>query len=75
MSHEIEHCSQPVYLILSLGVELVGPGKRLFAGVVNEIFFAVGLVLLAGVAFGLRDWFWIELALSIPTVVFISFWW
>ncbi|XP_062580306.1 organic cation transporter protein-like [Saccostrea cucullata] len=57
-----------------IGMELVGPGKRLFAGVVNEIFFAVGLVLLAGVAFALRDWFWIELSLSIPTVVFISFW-
>ncbi|XP_061177668.1 organic cation transporter protein-like [Saccostrea echinata] len=57
-----------------IGMELVGPGKRLFAGVVNEIFFAVGLVLLAGVAYALRDWFWIELSLSIPTVVFISFW-
>ncbi|XP_048771044.2 organic cation transporter protein-like isoform X2 [Ostrea edulis] len=57
-----------------IGVELVGPSKRLFAGVVNEIFFAVGLVLLAGVAYGLRDWFWIELSLSIPTVIFIAFW-
>lgn len=57
-----------------IGMELVGPSKRLFAGVINEVFFAVGLVLLAGVAYAFRDWFWIELSLSIPTVVFMAFW-
>ncbi|CAG2222323.1 OCTN [Mytilus edulis] len=58
-----------------IGLELVGPTKRNLAGIVIEYFFALGLVLLAGVAYLLRDWFYIELAFGAPMVLFLLMWW
>jgi OCT family organic cation transporter-like MFS transporter 4/5 len=43
-------------------MEIVGPSKRVWAGIVIEYFFAIGLVVLAGVAYALRDWVYIEIA-------------
>lgn len=58
-----------------LGMEIVGPSKRVWAGIVIEYFFAVGLVVLAGVAYALRDWMYIEIATSVPSVFFLLYWW
>jgi hypothetical protein len=41
---------------LSTGLEMVGPSKRNWAGIVIHMFFAVGLVYLAGMGYFLRDW-------------------
>ncbi|KAJ8314448.1 hypothetical protein KUTeg_006598 [Tegillarca granosa] len=45
-----------------IGMELVGPSKRKLAGIIVEYFFALGLVLLSGVAYLIRDWKYIEIA-------------
>ncbi|KAK3098164.1 hypothetical protein FSP39_016805 [Pinctada imbricata] len=56
-------------------MELVGPSKRIYAGIINEYFFALGLVVLSGVAYLLRDWYTIELAVSIPTLLYLFYGW
>ena len=56
-------------------MELVGPSKRMWAGIVIAYFFAAGLVILAGVGYLIRDWMYLELALSIPGVFFLIYWW
>ncbi|XP_034334409.2 organic cation transporter protein [Magallana gigas] len=58
-----------------IGMEMVGPRKRVYAGIVTNYFFAFGFILLGGIAYVLKDWFWIELCLSIPTVFYLSYWW
>ncbi|KAJ8316719.1 hypothetical protein KUTeg_005729 [Tegillarca granosa] len=54
-----------------IGLELVGPTKRKFVGIATNYFFAIGLLVLAGVGYLLRDWQYILLALSAPTVLLI----
>ena len=56
-------------------MEMVGPRKRLYAGIVTNYFFAFGIILLGLIAYVLKDWFWIELCLSVPTVFYLSYWW
>lgn len=56
-------------------MELVGPSKRLWAGIVVEYFFALGLVILAGVGYLLRDWKNIEIAVSFVNILYLSYYW
>ncbi|XP_060081316.1 organic cation transporter protein-like [Ylistrum balloti] len=58
-----------------LGVELVGPSKRKYTGLVAEYFFSIGLVILAGVSFLVRDWFIINIICSAHAALFIFYWW
>ena len=56
-------------------MELVGPSKRMWAGIVVEYFFAIGLLILAGVAYLLRDWKYIEMAVAFPNILYLSYYW
>ncbi|XP_061193498.1 organic cation transporter protein-like isoform X2 [Saccostrea echinata] len=58
-----------------LGVEIVGPSKRLWAGVVIEYFFAIGLVVLCLIGYLIRDWNYNEIAVSAPSALLLSYWW
>ncbi|OWF45912.1 organic cation transporter protein-like [Mizuhopecten yessoensis] len=58
-----------------LGVELVGPSKRKYAGMVIEYFFSIGLMTLAGVSYFARHWYYINIICSAPAVLFILYWW
>lgn len=58
-----------------LGMEIVGPSKRLWAGVVIEYFFALGLVLLCLVGYLVREWKYNEIILSVPSVFILTYWW
>ncbi|XP_071955250.1 organic cation transporter protein-like [Antedon mediterranea] len=55
--------------------EIVGPSWRTFIGITIEYFFTLGYITLTGVAYALRDWQNIELALSLPGVLFLSYFW
>lgn len=58
-----------------LGMEIVGPSKRLWAGIVIEYFFALGLVLLCLMGYLVREWKYNEIVLSVPSAIILVYWW
>ncbi|BFZ25234.1 hypothetical protein BsWGS_28273 [Bradybaena similaris] len=59
----------------SMGIELVGPSKRTFTGVVVEFYWAVGVLLTLPIAYFIREWRYIQLTLCLLTVPLFSLWW
>ncbi|XP_077977325.1 organic cation transporter protein-like [Glandiceps talaboti] len=55
--------------------EMVGPSKRTLCGMVSMVFFGIGYMLLALYAYLLRTWWILQLVLTVPTILFVSFWW
>ncbi|CAL8315157.1 unnamed protein product [Merluccius merluccius] len=58
-----------------LGTEWTGPKQRMLAGVLTDYFFGLGYILLAGVAYLLRDWRHLQLAVSAPGFLFFFYLW
>ena len=56
-----------------LGVELVGPSKRVLCGIVIEFFFVSGELYLALTAWYFRQWRRIQLANVLPGILFLSY--
>ena len=55
------------------GLEMVGDSKRTLAGSVYQMFWPAGVLILTGVAYLLRDWSHLQLAMACPTVLFLSY--
>lgn len=53
-----------------IGTELVGPSKRVIANCIIQCFFAIGYMLLAVVAFFVRDWRKLQLTVVAPIFLF-----
>lgn len=53
-----------------MGTELVGPSKRVIANCIIQCFFAIGYMLLAVVAFFVRDWRKLQLTIVAPIFLF-----
>ncbi|KAK7485174.1 hypothetical protein BaRGS_00023584 [Batillaria attramentaria] len=60
---------------LVIGMELVGPQSRTFAAMAIEIVWCGGELLLVLFAYFIRNWRWLEIALSIPSIVLLFYWW
>lgn len=58
-----------------IAMEMVGPTKRLFAGVVSMMFFSFGYMLTAAFAYFISDWRWLQIALTLPGVLFMGYYW
>jgi len=56
-------------------MEIVGAPRRMFTGMMIQVFFAVGVCYVALVSFLLKSWQYINLAVVIPTVFYLSYWW
>ncbi|XP_029965987.1 organic cation transporter protein isoform X2 [Salarias fasciatus] len=56
-----------------LGTEWTGSKQRMLAGIVTDYSFGVGYILLAGVAYLIRDWRKLQLAISAPGFFFIFY--
>lgn len=54
---------------------MVGPKKRLIAGVGCQLFFTFGFILTAGFAYFIRDWQMLQIALTLPNILFLAYWW
>ncbi|KAK6187135.1 hypothetical protein SNE40_005224 [Patella caerulea] len=62
-------------VVYTLSTELVGPEYRFLVSVTIQIFYSVGCMILSGMAYLLRDWRYLELAITLPVVLFASYWW
>ncbi|XP_053398109.1 organic cation transporter protein-like [Mercenaria mercenaria] len=62
----------PGYII---SIEITSSKKRFWPGIVSNYPYTVGLLVLTGIAYTVRDWFYIELFTSVPGVLMISYWW
>ncbi|XP_059486702.1 organic cation transporter protein [Neocloeon triangulifer] len=58
-----------------IGMEMVGPSKRFYAGVVVQYFFTLGYMLTALLAYLITDWRQLQIALSLPGLLFLLYWW
>lgn len=58
-----------------IAMEMVGAKDRLFAGVIVMMFFSFGYVLTAGFAYLITDWRWLQIGLTLPGLLFLSYWW
>ncbi|XP_067674871.1 organic cation transporter protein-like [Haliotis asinina] len=58
-----------------IGMEFVGPSKRVIAGMVIDLFWCLGLFILGTAAYFLRDWKYLQLAVSAPSALMLIMWW
>lgn len=58
-----------------IAMEMVGPTYRLFAGVACMMFFSFGYVLTAGFAYFISDWRELQIALTLPGLLFMCYYW
>ncbi|XP_058118107.1 organic cation transporter protein-like [Anopheles ziemanni] len=58
-----------------IAMEMVGPNDRLYAGVVCMMFFSVGYMLTAGFAYFIHGWRMLQIALTLPGILFLCYWW
>ncbi|XP_075858930.1 solute carrier family 22 member 1 isoform X2 [Microcebus murinus] len=59
----------------TLITEFVGLDYRRTVAILYQAFFTVGLVLLAGLAYAIPHWRWLQLAVSLPTFLFLLNYW
>ncbi|XP_046556221.1 organic cation transporter protein-like [Haliotis rubra] len=68
----IHCCSLGQYLVCFVfGMEIVGPSKRMWAGVAMNLFWSAGNMVSALTAYLFRDWKTRQLIVSIPAILFV----
>lgn len=65
-----------VYVVLFvLCTEFVAPEHRSLAGTLNWVFFCVSMMVLDGLAYGIKNWRYLSIATSAPAIPLIILWW
>ncbi|KAG8573295.1 hypothetical protein GDO81_012346 [Engystomops pustulosus] len=60
---------------LVLVAEWVGPSQRAYATITGHVCFAVGLMVLAGMGYALRNWRLLQIACSAPSALLVFYIW
>ena len=70
-------CTSGVFLVAYvLAMEMVGPKYRVMAGTLCQYYYTFGYLVMALVAYLLNhNWHYLQIALSAPCVLFLSYWW
>lgn len=55
--------------------EIVGVEFRRTVGVVYQMFFSVGILFLPLLAYYISDWRWLQVVITVPYIVFLSYYW
>lgn len=55
--------------------EFTVPNKRCITGMICGIVFSLALIIYTGIAYLLRDWFYISLMYCVPFVPLLAYWW
>ncbi|KAK7071582.1 hypothetical protein SK128_010404 [Halocaridina rubra] len=58
-----------------LVMEVVKPGARTFTGMMYAFFFGSGIGILPGIAYFIRDWRYLQLAISLSNGILIAYYW
>ncbi|XP_047534605.1 beta-alanine transporter [Vanessa atalanta] len=58
-----------------LAIELVGPKCRTLCTILSNIAYSMGLIMLAGVVYLVRDWRHLALATTLPFITFFLYFW
>ncbi|EDW67543.1 organic cation transporter-like protein [Drosophila virilis] len=58
-----------------IAMEMVGPAKRLYAGIFVMMFFSIGYMLTAAFAYFIHDWRWLQIGLTLPGLLFMCYYW
>lgn len=58
-----------------LALELVGPNYRSFVTVMTCLFYSLGIILLAGVTYLVRDWVVLSYVTNIPFILYYIYLW
>lgn len=56
-------------------METVGPDYRTVLGIARDFGWATGYIMIPGIAWLIRNWFYMQLAITIPVIGLISMWW
>ncbi|XP_069102161.1 organic cation transporter protein-like isoform X2 [Argopecten irradians] len=54
-------------------IEMVGPSSRVFVGIIIELFWCAGEVILCGLAYFVRDWRILQLTIAVPCTLLLSY--
>lgn len=57
-----------------LAVEMVGKESRLYAGIFIQMFFSGGYMMIGGISYFISDWRWFQTAITVPGLLFLSYW-
>ncbi|XP_069580902.1 solute carrier family 22 member 2-like [Brachyistius frenatus] len=55
--------------------EIVGVEYRRTVGVIYQMFFSVGILLLPLLAYFITDWRWLQVVITVPYILFLSYYW
>ncbi|KAM4522743.1 solute carrier family 22 member 2-like [Odontesthes bonariensis] len=55
--------------------EIVGVEYRRTVGVLYQMFFSVGILLLPLLAYFITDWRWLQVVITVPYILFLSYYW
>ena len=57
------------------GMELVGPSKRKWTGNIIQVVLTCGQLYLVLMVYLIRDWTYFQLAVALPLVLFLPYYW